>query len=58
MVTFNSKICVLDGADNWGYIDDVENGEGMLHSPLINETEIVVSTVFYQWFVKPLFQMI
>lgn len=55
MVTFNSKICVLDGADNWGYIDDVENGEGMLYSPLINETEIVVSTVFYQWFVKPLF---
>ncbi|XP_039442700.2 uncharacterized protein LOC120423090 isoform X2 [Culex pipiens pallens] len=51
MYNCNLKVWAY-GADNWGFIDDAENGEGMLYSPLINETEIVISTVFYQWVYK------
>ncbi|EDS29843.1 conserved hypothetical protein [Culex quinquefasciatus] len=37
------------GPDNWGYINDAENGEGMLFSPLSKKTEIIISSIYYQW---------
>lgn len=42
---------ILVGPDNWGYINDAENGEGMIFSPLSRMTEIVISSVYYQWYV-------